>query len=229
MHKILIKIFINIHHKKTTSNLMSGFTLVELMVVISIFMVISSLVIFNYGDFRSKVSLQNLTDDIALSVRKAQSFAIGARAIGTDFSNSYGVHFALNTNLPTPLAGSNKSFLMFSSIDKVYDDSGRSVCGDGASTSINECVELFKITTADIIKSIKSSDGTIATSGSSSSLDISFTRPNPRAYFCFKPNGATTCSLNVTSVDIIVSNGLSGTKEKTRTISVQNTGQISIQ
>ena len=155
----------------------------ELLVVISIFLVISSVAIFNYGGFRSSVSLQNLTDDIALSIRKAQSFAIGARAVGGDFYGSYGIHFSSNPTAQS-LTASNKSFLMFSvpfgSSDKRYVV-GTGSCGD----STNKCIELFSITTADMIKTITINDNS-QTLGSGEYLDVVFTRPDPRAYFCYR-------------------------------------------
>ncbi len=205
----------------------NGLTLVELLVVVSIFLVITGVTIFNYGDFRSNVSLQNLTDDIALSVRKAQSFAIGARSssmTGT-FDNSFGIHFSLSdTN--EDIEGNNKSFLMFSvplSESKKYDYSGNGLCGD----SNNACLELFRINTADYIKSIILDNNILKTEGS---LDIVFTRPDPRASFCYRANQSPTEScISASRIDIIISNGLPSDKEKTRTITVQNTGQISTQ
>ncbi len=205
-----------------------AFTLVELMVTISIFLILSSIVIFDYSSFRSQVSLQNLTDNIALSIRKAQSFAIGARrAVGqsvvSPFNNSYGIHFSTEGSTPGSLSGSRKSFLLFSvpstSTKKSYSTS--EVCG----TTGNQCLELFDISHADMIESITA----IGFGGTITSLDIVFTRPNPRAEFYV--NKGTSAMSSVTSASIKVSNGLGSTdsKYKFKTITVQNTGQISIQ
>jgi prepilin-type N-terminal cleavage/methylation domain-containing protein len=200
-----------------------GLTLVELMVVISIFLVISGVAIFDYGGFRSTVSLQNITDDIALSIRKAQGFAIGARAVSSNFYNSYGMHFSTNNSVD-PLVASNKSFLMFwaTQATKRYV-SGVGTCGDNTN---NKCLELFNITSADVVKEIKL-DG--VAQPSNSYLDIIFTRPDPRASFCYRTNVNSPCSPTVISnVSVTISNGQT-TNEKIKTISVQNTGQISIQ
>ncbi len=224
MDKTMEKIKNNL---KKNSN--KGLTLVELMVVISIFLVISGVTIFDYGNFRSNVSLQNLTDDIALSIRKAQGFAIGARGIGigagTTFNKSYGMHFTIDSAPSYFLNGSKKSFLMFStttSTNKYYDSSSSGACGDAT----NECEELFNITSNDIIKKIFIDD--VDKTSAKSSLDIVFTRPDPRAYFCYRAVLTDACT-PASHVDIIISNGQTdASKEKTRTISVQNTGQISI-
>ena len=52
----------------------SGITIIELLVVISIFIIISGITIFNYSKFKSTATLQNLADDIALSVRRVQGY-----------------------------------------------------------------------------------------------------------------------------------------------------------
>jgi len=204
-----------------------GLTLVELLVVISIFLVITSTVLFNYGGFRSNISLQNLTDDIALAIRKSQSFAIGARGFGSTFSNSYGMHFSSNPSSAN-LTASNKSFLMFSAVntDKRYIV-GTGVCGSNDGS--NKCMELFNITSADMIKEISLNDGA-QTLSNSDYLDIIFTRPDPRAFFCYRTSINGACQvMTISNISIKISNGQIGTEEKTKTISVQNTGQISMQ
>lgn len=208
-------------------NLVWGFTLVELMVVISIFVIITTITIFNYGDFRSSVSLQNLTDDIALSIRKAQGFAVGARGVetGTDvvFTNSYGMHFSINSN-GTGLEGSDKSFVMFASTDKVYDKT-TGACGG----VLNECIEVFNITSADKIEEIWL-NGT-QKMPQNSSVDVIFTRPDTRASFCYRPTFSSSCLTDYSEIKIVISNGQTDEsgKRKTKSISVQNTGQISIE
>jgi len=225
--------------KSFNLSLNRGLTLIELMVVIGIFMIISGVVLFNYGNFSSSVSLQNLTENIALSIRKAQSFAIGARGIDTgtdrDFTKSYGMHFSVNESPIGTLSGSSRSFLMFSipantpDLNKRYIDTSTesSVCSTG-----NDCVEIFTINTIDKIDAINAKIGiTDLPTSANSSIDIIFTRPDPRAYLCYRNNLGDACTLNVSSVDIKVSNGRSegDATRKTKIISVQNTGQISIQ
>lgn len=225
----------NKYKVKRSSEYLKGLTLVELMVVIGIFLMITTIAIFNYGNFNSNVSLQNLTDDIALAVRKAQGYAIGARGIAvgseTNFSNSYGMHFSSGTNPDNPLDGSNKSFILFSipispQSEKKYEPGDETTCGGES-----RCIELFNIVSADIIKSISLTinDQVTTPPTESAYLDIVFTRPDTRAYFCFRPYMSALCSGDsISKVDIDISNGLIGEKERIKTISIQNTGQISI-
>lgn len=222
------------NHSEYNTKYSNGFTLVELMVVISIFLMITAVTIFQYGTFRSNVSLQNLTDDIALSVRKAQSFAIGARGVknnvgGVDFDKNYGIHFTIDTTPSSYQEGTNKSFILFSSADKKYDYSSSGTCGDSVS---NECIELFNITTADKVEEIWV-DG-VQMNAQKASIDIVFRRPDPRAYFCYRSantNSNGNCdNQTISSVKIVISNGAANQADiKTKKITIQNTGQISIE
>lgn len=225
---------INIFKKKYIKNIPKnkGLTLVEMMVVIAIFLVITATVIFDYGSFRSNVSLQNLTDDVALAIRKAQSFAVGVRGSSSSFDNSYGVHFSINETTGV-ISGSNKSFLMFSSdsdplLDLKYTDPlSPTFCGDPQDYT-NKCMEFFKITSADIVEDIIIDDVSSLVSSPQASVDIVFTRPNPRAKFCYRTTLNANCQ-PASRVEIKISNGQLAEKYKSKTISVQNTGQISIE
>lgn len=213
--------FKNFHKNKYNS----GVTLIELLVVIFIFMVISSITIFSYGKFNSSLSLQNLADDIALSVRRAQGYAIGVRGYGNSFNEGYGVHFT-TADSTSGNTGSKKSFVLFSNLknnDKYDYDDISSSCG--APTSDNECLEIFKITSYDKISEISvigNEDHTADT------LDIFFKRPKPEPTFCARNNGDSNsyCNfgINVSSVKITISND----KGVFKIITISNVGQISV-
>jgi type II secretory pathway pseudopilin PulG len=220
-----------------------GMTLVELLVVVAIFMMVTGIVIFNYANFRSSISTQNLADAISLSVRKAQSNAIGARATGDDFTYGYGVHFTtrkVNTDAirGVYLGGSNKSFILFTDIgtggtgDRMYtyapDD--RSACGSKIDAG-SECTEMLTITTLDEISAIYLNDE-INPIRDDAFVDVTFLRPNPDAYFCYKSNSNPTppCerSNDISHVRIEVSNAQNSNQiNAIRTITIWNTGQIS--
>ena len=200
-----------------------GLTLIELMVVVSIFIIISGMVILNGTDFKSNTSLENLTNDIALALRKAQGYAIGARGFESNgdkiFTNKYGIHFStadLNSN--NKISGSNKYFILSSSSDEIYDVPLGNDCSTG------ECVELFNLTGLNKIKSISYNNGS---SYNAESMDITFTRPGAEATFCYKVSNICKDKDTISSVSIVISNGRVGNAEKTRIITVQSTGQIS--
>src|SRR3989344_2489263 len=53
-----------------------GMSYVELIVVLSIFSAMSSVVLFNYGEFQAKIDIKNLASDIALKVVEAQKSSL---------------------------------------------------------------------------------------------------------------------------------------------------------
>ncbi len=215
-------------HSNTTAYT-RGMTLVELMVVLAIFAVISSIVIFNYGDFKSTISLQNLADDIGLSIRGVQGRAIGVQADSNlMFKGSYGIHFNLK-QAGTDMEGSPKEFISFANAndDKNNATQERYDFNPNASTCDNavgnECTELVKITSEDTITGICLESNCL----DSGSLDIVFTRPNPEAHFCYIPDGGLSCDgNNYSNVTIQITNTPTGA---TKSVSVWNTGQINIQ
>lgn len=76
----------------------SGFTLIELIVVIAIFGVITSVALFNQGKLNSSILITNLAYEIALTVREAENYGVGVRAAtGGNFSGGFGVNFNIST------------------------------------------------------------------------------------------------------------------------------------
>ncbi len=212
-------------------NYQKGMTLIEMLMVVFIFMTISTMILFNYGKFESSISLQNLADDIALSIREAQSYAIGARGIPNGdvnnpdkFFKDYGIHFAnLNPSPVSPTGGSTKSFVFF--VD--FSDYGRykykendSSCGDLIDIH-NECYKVISISSADYISNIKSSSGDVL-----KGVNILFSRPYPEPSFCIITNTSNyECSIN-TSISYIEIEVKNPRTDKTKTVTITNTGQI---
>lgn len=81
-----------------------GMTYVELIVVLSIFAVLSAVSFYNYGAFQANVDIKNLASDIALQIVQAQKASInGSLPIGYSYDAiawkpSYGAYF--NTAQP---------------------------------------------------------------------------------------------------------------------------------
>ncbi len=89
---------------------LTGFTLVELVVVTGIIIVVTSVVLVNNNRFGGIVQLENLAYDVALSVRQAQVFGISVQRYGAgNFSSGYGMHF----NIDDPL-----HYELFADVDK---------------------------------------------------------------------------------------------------------------
>lgn len=75
---------INRAHTKNTTNSQAGFSLVEFIVILTLFAIMASVVTFDFQKFRTSIDRSNLASDIALSYRQMQVFGISSsnRVIG---------------------------------------------------------------------------------------------------------------------------------------------------
>ena len=167
----------------------AGMTYVELIVVLSIFAVLSTVVIFNYSAFQSKVDLKNLASDIALQIVQAQKSSLSGllplstQSHGAAWKPSYGVYF--NTN-GTVMGADNTHFIYFVDLNntsKLFD-------GSTCPTATGECLSQYTITKKNSIpakNSIIPTNGGLSVvyiGGASTALDdltITFTRPDSSA------------------------------------------------
>ena len=220
-----------------------GMTLIELIVSIAIFTIITSVVIFNNSEFNSNVLVTNLSYEVALAIRQAQTYGLSVKN-GADYP--FGVYFDLSGN-PDDLTN-GKSFLIFGDVngDGVFYDQGaysgactgeHVVDGDSASDTCEErlslrgnvSIEEFCInsgTGADVCRT--ASDGGWAS--------ILFKRPNPVANIYAGDYGDLLCNPSTCSDDLLrpyrqqsISISISSTKTpRAKTILVERTGQISV-
>jgi prepilin-type N-terminal cleavage/methylation domain-containing protein len=151
-------------------NFKKGFTLIELLVTISIFVILTGVVIFNQGKFNSTVLLTNLAYDTALTIRQAQTYGINVKEFGDSNFIPYGVHFERNA----------KSFILFA--DTAYDKNNPLLPPNpflGATTTcitLEGCVNRYTIQRGNYI-----SDLCVNGNCGKASLDVIFKRPNPDA------------------------------------------------
>lgn len=183
-----------------------GFSLVELVVSVAIFTIITSLILAKHSDFSSKLILENLAYDIALSIRKAQVFGLSVREFvggSSEFDIGYGVHFD---------SADNTSYIFFADRDK-------NKAYDGAT----EIVETFTLRRGNVISKFCGILSTGAEKCSDSDitfLDIVFERPNPEAIIKSNLPGNAYDSARIT---------VSSPSGTTWNINTVITGQISIQ
>jgi len=108
-------------------------TYVELIIVLSIFSIIATVVIFNYKDFQAKVDIKNLSNDIALKFAQAQKDSTSGRIPSIsvpDIENwkpSYGIYFDVDESNPTKVI---TEFIYFADLinggvqNNIYDVAG---------------------------------------------------------------------------------------------------------
>lgn len=140
--------------KAKSYKLNEGMTYVELIVVLGIFSLMVSVVLFNYGVFQAKVEIKNLAGDIALKIVEAQKSSLSGKLpppghpITASWKPSYGVYFNLaNDSLPNK---DNKSFIYFADLDA---SSAQNNLFDGADCT-PECLEKITITKGNYISSL---------------------------------------------------------------------------
>ncbi|MBU6427195.1 prepilin-type N-terminal cleavage/methylation domain-containing protein [Patescibacteria group bacterium] len=194
-----------------------GFTLVELLVTVSIFVFMTALMLAKYGNFNQSVLLTNLAYDVALTIRTAQTYGISVR--GTDvngtqnFSTAYGVDF---NDAATPACDSYSTkyaFAMFA------DSTLNGWCDTGEAMSDH----IYHITRGDFISALCTGSDENNCSTVVNELGISFLRPNPEAKICSGAgSGPVDCTATYARITI------SAPDNSTRTVSVRSNGQISV-
>ncbi len=205
-----------------------------MLVVIGIFGLVSSVLMFNYSDFSNNVSIRNLSQDIALNLRKAQTYATSVQSLPngastTDFP-SYGMSFSPSTTAGSTIAY-NKQIVFFADIptgaplapNKKYDYG----VACGSPDVNNECVQRLTITTQDKVLQVCRDVNSVEQCATSGVLDVTFRRPTSDAIICYRSGGYIgECAVENSSYAKVI---LESPKGLRRTVLIWNTGQIAVQ
>ena len=195
-------------------NSKKGFTLVELLVTIVIFVILTGVTLFNQKGFDNTVLLKNLAYDIALTIRQAQTYGVNVKEsqVSGKFS-SYGVYFNTTTN--------NKSFVLFADNGKNNSTGYYILVPDGkfsgsmdCPSNDNECLQKYLLKQNAYISNLCVGTS-IDNCANVSELTIYYKRPDPDAVI----NDTNSYS------EITVS---SATNSASSTIVVTGPGQIYI-
>jgi len=176
--------------------------LVELIVSISIFAMMTALVVAKYGNFNQSVLLTNLAYDMALTIRTAQTYGVSVRQEGGDFKYPYGVSF---------IAG-DSTFVFFADTDGTKNG----IYDDGTDAKLNS----YTLKRGAKIKDVCIGSSS-ASCSSESVLSITYTRPDPDARICH-----IYCEATIPEYARITIEGLDGS---TRAVVVRKNGQISVE
>ena len=198
----------------------AGMSIVELLVVLSIFAVISSVAIFNFGDFQSQIDIRNLASDIASKIIEAQKASISGllpplaqqSSIDDVWKPSYGVYFNRIVD--------DESFYYFT-------DLGTSSTQDHKFTDTDcvgsgECLEKITITKGNYISGLDVYYQSAPTTpvAISDDLTISFMRPSSSAFLY--SNGSVLVDVSYVQITII------SPKSPTALIKVYPSGRIQV-
>jgi prepilin-type N-terminal cleavage/methylation domain-containing protein len=192
-----------------------GFTLIELLVTISIFVILTGVVIFNESKFNSTILLTNLGYDVALTIRQAQTYGINIKEFNDEGFLPYGVHFDKSDD-------AKKSFILFADvrydpIDRIAYPYGFDDLLDLSECQVDlGCVSRYNIQRGNYISDLWVDDEPV------DSLDIIFQRPNPDAIII--SNGDISGTLGGKAEIFLISSDGTGST----TISVQSNGLIEV-
>lgn len=189
-----------------SSSFSKAFTLVELMVVLGIFAVLTSVVVYKYRDFNNSIILTNVAYEVGLLVRQAQVYGLSVKGSGAgNFDNGYGVYVIRGTTRAPITPGLLKLFA---------DD------GDKMYKPNDTTIDTLLLPTGYSISGLNTFNSQGNFSGKKNA-SIVFVRPNPKAYIV---GDGQSLSDNVPEIHIDIKSPSGATK----TIIVWHTGQISV-
>ena len=196
-----------------------GFTLTELMVVISIMTILTSVFLLQQRQFDSSTLLRSFAYSVALSIREAQTYGVSVRSFefgGVErFSQAHGIHFE-HGDLP--------NFYLFADIDPLPD--GNRV----RNSDLSEDVETFGPTGSQFTISTFCATPIGQTEKCApadiDSLTIMFIRPNPDACIATSDNDTACVSGDLGEKYEQARIQVQGPGGVTRSVYVTTTGQI---
>ncbi|OGI59393.1 hypothetical protein A2727_00485 [Candidatus Nomurabacteria bacterium RIFCSPHIGHO2_01_FULL_37_110] len=164
--------------KAKSHKLCRGMTYVELIVVLGIFSVIASIVLFNYGGFQAKVDIKNLASEFALKIVEAQKASLSGKLpplaqqsqINSTWKPSYGVYI--------DRVADNKSFIYFTDLNSPTQNG---IYNASSCPGVGECLEKITITKNNSISSLDVFYQGDVTPHSLNDLTVIFSRPNSSA------------------------------------------------
>lgn len=188
-----------------------GFTLVELLVTITMFVIITGVVLVNSNQFDSTVLLHNFAYDVALTIKQAQSYGVNVRESSSgSFDYSYGVRFDL-TQSPT-------NFVLFTDINNSSSTNSVVLCP--ANDPSSECLQKYSMQKGTHVLSMCAGANESSCS-TADQLSILFHRPNLKALIYYG-SGGTFVPTEQSYAEIV----LASADNATSTVVVTSIGQI---
>lgn len=216
-------------------NYQKGFSLVELMVVIALFTIITAAALMNHARFGESILATNFAYDVALSLREAQSYGLSVReelpGAGI-FTLAYGLHFGLWSGDQRNESDRETSFVFFADKNGNGQYSGSDASGACVASESSECLKVYRLERGSRIASFcgvrtgsgveecrifPSSDATL------SFLSANFKRPEPDAFIRTNLNNQGVERYQSARIALISPHGT-----ECRIIEVFSTGQIAI-
>ncbi len=199
-----------------------GFTLIELLVTMVIFVLLTSVVLFSQKGFNNSILLNNLTYDVALTIKQAQTYGVSVKEFSPSGSvtpfPSYGVYFDMtDPNLKTN--NLSTGFIIFANPNSSgsFFNTSSSACLPGDL----QCIQKYNIRNGSFISSMCVGSGNSCDTFNLSQLVILFKRPKPDAII-YAGNSTSLVGQNKNYAKVVISSAAGATSS----IVITNVGQI---
>ena len=225
----------------------SGFTLVEMLVTIAIFIFMTALLVAKYGSFNDTTLLTSMAYDVALTLRDAQSYGLNVQGYQSSsglgiqsFNYPYGIHFnatSPNNTKMTLFADSYSYFVAsqgfnepFGVPDGICTEGGFGrdmvqTCQKSIGAALGDLIiNVYTLTNGGHVSSLCVGSGQGSLCSSVQVLDITFKRPDPYAIISVM-DPSTHVTTTYPYAEIQVENAAN---TSTRTIVVRGTGEIEV-
>lgn len=192
------------------SGLLTGFSMLELIIVIAIMVTVSSLVLANYPGFNERLAVRQQAEEIASNVRQAQAYGLGVKEFGPNDFPGYGVYFQSSVT---------DSYILFADSVTV----SKNLAYDAPDEKIKDLAILGNVRIYDLCANQKQVP---AGSCGLANLTVVYTRPTP--IITLKGGSSPSCSgAGGSWCDIEVK--IRGARGTTRTVVIWLSGQISVE
>ena len=203
-----------------------GFTLIEMIVVLSIIVIITAIALLGQSSFNRSIVLTNTAYTLAFSIRDAQSRGLSSRLFGGVQDAGYGVRLAKTS--PT-------SYVMFADIHPSSPNPRGGLCpnhtittgpeaksGDCTYSSATEVVRTYTFEHGFSITNFCGLEqgGTKRCSGYLDALDITFSRPDTQSVI-LGIRGASVIGLTSAAITLSSPDGSAA-----RCVNVSKVGQV---
>ncbi len=135
-----------------------GFTLIEMLVVVSVIIILTLIIVPIYQGSRNQLALQRAANKLAQDIRKAEQMAMAAKEIKGNVPPRYGLEFN---------AGSTGFYILFA------DNGSGADYNNGKREPSDEIIETINFEKGVIIKQL------LADGNSESKIWITFSPPDP--------------------------------------------------
>jgi hypothetical protein len=197
--------------------------------VFAIIVIVTGVVISNQNSFNKTIILTNTTYDVALSLRSAETFGLGGRAINT-VPTGYGIHFDRTSPKSFTLFADNYPPASGSGCHATTDitalDAQPGNCAYDSAANTDTVIKTYTLGNNIMVSNFCGTDTTGTTRCSTgggtliNTLDVVFARPNPDPLI--STNGAYSTISPVTSGCLTITSLQGGS----RYISIAASGQI---